>query len=339
MNDGIKISEMPQLEELHDSTVVAGVDRGINYKIPAKLLKGKSTQVSVEQEDGKVTIEVTDEEETQTTEIDIPTAAQLEKLGALPNIKSIGEGLELNKETGELTAPDTAKLYDAYGENTDGALNQKFASEKLQGLETEAETLQKNIDTEATSRQESDNNLQTQIDALSDRSDVVDVVDTYAELQSYDTSKLGDNDVIKVLNDETHNGAITYYRWNKTEGEWKYVGATGPYYTKAETDEKLQAETTAREQAVEGIQHDIENLTELVPTVVQETGESETDVMSQKAVTEALKNAGGSDVELLAEYSETPTLKQAYNAAYINIMVGNINTLLETLISGTGAKA
>ena len=52
-----------------------------------------------------------------------------------------------------------------------------------------------------------DGNLQTQIDALASRSDVVDVVATYAALQAYDTTTLIDNDVIKVLADETHSGA------------------------------------------------------------------------------------------------------------------------------------
>ena len=67
------------------------------------------------------------------------------------------------------------------------------------------------IATEAETRDAADLNLQGQIDAISSASDVVDVVGTYAELQDYDTSRLSDNDIIKVLTDETHDDAISYY--------------------------------------------------------------------------------------------------------------------------------
>lgn len=67
--------------------------------------------------------------------------------------------------------------------------------------------------------------LQDQIDDLKNSPDVVDVVATYAELQAYDTSKLGDNDVIRVLADETRNGDSTYYRWDKQNETWTYIGS------------------------------------------------------------------------------------------------------------------
>ena len=89
---------------------------------------------------------------------------------------------------------------------------------------------------EATLRENSDNGLQSQIDALSAASDVTDIVGTYAELQAYDTSKLKDNDIIKVLSDSTHNNASTYYRWSTHTHTFTYIGAEGPYYTKSEAD-------------------------------------------------------------------------------------------------------
>ena len=92
------------------------------------------------------------------------------------------------------------------------------------------------IATEAETRDAADLNLQGQIDAISSASDVVDVVGTYAELQNYDTSKLSDNDIIKVLTDETHDDAISYYRWNDTTNAFTYIGSQGPFYTKSETD-------------------------------------------------------------------------------------------------------
>ena len=92
------------------------------------------------------------------------------------------------------------------------------------------------IATEAETRDAADLDLQGQIDAISSASDVVDVVGTYAELQDYDTSKLSDNDIIKVLTDETHDDAISYYRWNDTTNTFTYIGSQGPFYTKSETD-------------------------------------------------------------------------------------------------------
>lgn len=83
--------------------------------------------------------------------------------------------------------------------------------------------------------------LQEQIDDLKNSPDVVDIVATYADLQSYDTSRLGDNDVIRVLADETHDGESSYYRWNATTQTWTFIGATGPYYTKSETDALIDA--------------------------------------------------------------------------------------------------
>ena len=57
-----------------------------------------------------------------------------------------------------------------------------------------------------------DTYLQEQINTIEARSDVVDVVGTKAELLAYDTSNLSEDDVIKVLADESLNNAITYYR-------------------------------------------------------------------------------------------------------------------------------
>lgn len=82
------------------------------------------------------------------------------------------------------------------------------------------------------------NNLQTQIDAITSASDVYDIVGTYAELQAYNISIVPVNDIIKVLVDETHSGAATYYRCTESGGvkSWTYVGSEGAYYTKGEAD-------------------------------------------------------------------------------------------------------
>lgn len=95
------------------------------------------------------------------------------------------------------------------------------------------------IDNEALARQQADNGLQSQIDAITSKSDVVDVVANYAALQAYDTSSLGNNDVIKVLDDETHEDALTYYRWSTATQTWSYIGQEAPYYSKGQMDVKL----------------------------------------------------------------------------------------------------
>lgn len=115
---------------------------------------------------------------------------------------------------------------------------------------TEADDL---IAAEETARSDADAQLQYNIDQVADdleelknSPDVVDIVHTYADLQAYDTSTLGEDDIIRVLNDETHDGASAYYKW--ANNAWTFIGITGPYYTKLETDTLLdtkQDELTA----------------------------------------------------------------------------------------------
>jgi len=73
-------------------------------------------------------------------------------------------------------------------------------------------------------------NLQQQINTIEARSDVVDVVACYnynnvtpkpdSDIVHYDTTsgKISNNDVVKVLIDETHSDAVAYYRWVITSG-------------------------------------------------------------------------------------------------------------------------
>lgn len=99
------------------------------------------------------------------------------------------------------------------------------------------------LSAEELARQNADNNLQGQIDAITVSSDVIDVVGTYTDLENYDTQHVKANDIIKVLQDSTHNDSLSYYRWVITEnvGAWTYVGSEGPFYTKSEADVLLQA--------------------------------------------------------------------------------------------------
>lgn len=72
-------------------------------------------------------------------------------------------------------------------------------------------------------------NLQDQINNLVAASDVKDIVGTYQDLQSYDTSTLGNNDIIKVLVDSTHNNQASYYRWVTATSSFSYIGSEVDY--------------------------------------------------------------------------------------------------------------
>lgn len=101
------------------------------------------------------------------------------------------------------------------------------------------------VGAEAEERIAADGDLQSQIDAITVSSDVKDIVGTHADLENYDTSKLGDNDIIKVLQDETQDDETTYYRWSTSTETFTLIGAEGPYYTKSAADQKFQDKLTA----------------------------------------------------------------------------------------------
>lgn len=123
-------------------------------------------------------------------------------------------------------------------EGADRILDGKIEAETTaRGLADQ--TLDGKITDEKTNREDADRLLWAEINLLEIASDVVDIVGTYAALQAYDTSKLQDNDIVKVLKDETHNNATTYYRWNKTTSQFAYIGEEGPYYTTSQTDTLL----------------------------------------------------------------------------------------------------
>lgn len=106
-------------------------------------------------------------------------------------------------------------------------------------IEELIDEIEQGLAQEILDRQAADNTLQGEIDDIKNSPDVVDIVATYAALQAYDTSKLGDNDIVRVLQDEQHDGASTYYRWNKQSSTWTYIGEVGDYYTKGQVDTLL----------------------------------------------------------------------------------------------------
>lgn len=136
--------------------------------------------------------------------------------------------------------------------------------------------------------------VEDEVEEIKNNPDVADIVATYADLQAYDTSHLTDKDVIRVLSDETHDGDSTYYRYSKTADSFTYIGESKQYVDFVGTDgtaagtaglvpapattdagKFLKADGTWAEAGGGGGS----------VTVVQTTGTSQTDVMSQNAVT------------------------------------------------------
>lgn len=159
----------------------------------------------------------------------IEEGAQVNKI---EHILKNGTELTITNKTVNVTVP--TKTSDLTNDGSDGT-DTYVESATLDDYYTKAET-DTNIGYETDAREIADAGLQEQIDAIVASSDVVDIVGTYAALQAYDTSKLHDNDIIKVLTDETRDDATTYYRWDADTSTWSYIGAEGPFYTKAETD-------------------------------------------------------------------------------------------------------
>lgn len=217
----------------------------------------------------------------------------------------------------EYEANGAQYMYDSYGvytkisqgEGGEGTLDfnelenrPKYAGEEMTGdtdipsveAETEARiaadaTLQGNIDAEALIRQTADNGLQSQIDAITVSSDVKDVVGTKADLNNYDTSALGNNDIIKVLQDESENDATTYYRWNTATQQFTLIGEEGPYYTKSAADAKFQDKLTAGDNitiennvisAASGAQSDWDENDSAEPSYIQNRPMYEEDIES-----------------------------------------------------------
>ena len=130
--------------------------------------------------------------------------------------------------------PTPVNVADEYGPSTTDAASQRLVTETMN---TASEAIQ--AETEA--REAADRLLQEEIEEIEMSSDVVDIVGTHAELEQYDTTHLKDNDIIKVIRDETRQNQTTYYRWSASAQDFSYVGSEGPYYTESQVDDLLDA--------------------------------------------------------------------------------------------------
>ena len=181
------------------------------------------------------------------------------------------------------------------------------------------------VNSEQSAREQADRGLQEQIDGITSSSDVKDIVGTYAELQNYDTSTLGNNDIIKVLQDNTHNDAMTYYRWDTATQQFTYVGQEGPYYTKSETDTKLADYVKNTDYATYTIAGVIKGNTNAFQ--VNNSGTPSADVRTY----ENYNNAGNSIFIGKGTLENVITGKDLTTKAYVDGLVGDIGTILDNI--------
>lgn len=237
--------------------------------------------------------------------------------------------------------------------DTDGVFTLVENREEIEEFKKLIEETNGRIDEEAEARIEADNNLQKEIETIEAASDVVDIVGTHAELETYDTSKLGDNDIIKVLKDETHSDATTYYRWNKTTSQFGFVGEEGPYYTQTQVnellDEKQDALTPGDNIEIEdGV---ISAVIPEIPTVndgtLTFTRDGETlgtfSANSAEDVTiEIPRGGGGSEVTLYEEVGQNTdgalTQKAASEMVYTFDADGNVDGVNVAVAKGTSTN-
>lgn len=169
-------------------------------------------------------------------------AADLTNIDALAAITTDITAIYNNLAT-ILASPTYAANAHTWAEGTDAdvaALGGTHSAKKW------AELSQADVAAEALTRQSVDNDLQSQIDAITAGANVKDIVGTYTDLQNYDTTSLNNNDVVKVITDSTHNDASSYYRWviSGGVGSWSYIGSEGPYLTPAEAASTYVPKTT-----------------------------------------------------------------------------------------------
>lgn len=92
--------------------------------------------------------------------------------------------------------------------------------------------------------------LDEEVQEIKNNPDVFDIVDTYADLQAYDTQHMTDKDIIRVLNDETHDGYSTYYRYNKQSDTFTYIGKVDAFVFEEFTFTLLDGTAVTKELAV-----------------------------------------------------------------------------------------
>ena len=164
------------------------------------------------------------------------------------------------------------------------------------------------VGSEASARSGADTSLQSQIDALVAKSDVVDIVGTYTDLQNYSTTGLGNNDIIKVLQDSTHSNMTTYYRWSTSTSTWTYIGGEGPYLTTSSASSTYVPQTrTINSKALSANitlgASDVSAIpSSYLSTTTPSSSSLDTQVPTSKAVYNAMQNASGFQITAESGY-------------------------------------
>lgn len=188
------------------------------------------------------------------------TTAQLAKIETVSSKSTVSlsadgkkltiDGVEKNIYTPNLTPYRTASEQDEIDdllatkqEVNNSLISYRTADEQDEIDDLKATKAQLNSYRTSANQDIIDNTLSGRISAIESHTDVVDVVGTYNNLLAYDTSTLLDKDIVKVLSDSSHSGAISYYRWLANTSTWQFVGSQGPYYTIDEVDEIVQDNT------------------------------------------------------------------------------------------------
>lgn len=204
--------------------------------------------------------------------------------------------------------------------------------------------LNKNIVTDAINLKASttyvdtaDNNLQTQIDAITSQSDVTDVVGTYAELLAYDKPLYVD-DIIKVLNDESRSGAKSYYvMTGGTQGAYtfSFKGSEAPSYTKSETDTLLSAKYDASNPSGYITSSSVGNGT-ITITQGGVTKGSFTVNQSGNTTVEVDEGGGASSfADLTGQPTDNANLATALNGKVSTSDLVEVNPMITSYVSGT----
>ena len=240
------------------------------------------------------------------------------------NIQTLNKNLasEVNRATSkenEIAANLSTEIERAT--NKENSLDTKIDNEISRATNAE-QKLTSDLSTEVSDRKKEDTNLQTQIDAINSRSDVVDVVATKAELDTYDKD-ISINDIVKVLQDGTHDNATSYYR-NTVSSKpyvWEFIGSLGPYYTQGQTDGLINNEATLRESKDNELNTKIDTEIDRAKKAEQaNTTLINNEVTRAKGVETTLRN------DLDAEINRA-TGVEATLSGKINTNIGSITTL------------
>lgn len=149
------------------------------------------------------------------------------------------DGIQYGRKDGEWT-PVVGKVYEGVAEIQVDNNNNTISLDKSNiASKDDINVIQNDLNLEISNRTEAEENLQSQIDGLSQVTDSKYVVQNYSDL--LELSPL-ENEIGKVLTDETKLNSTTFYRFENSS--WIYIGTLGSYYTKPEIDKKLSNERT-----------------------------------------------------------------------------------------------